>query len=186
MTSGSRKSEKDAQSKVTFEPLEPRVLLSAALPAVPMDIPAVEAQNLYAIDIEADIELNATANESLGNPTSGRGNYEILYEISVEENKQPPAQPAEIAEETAAKELVIVDTSISNFHIFLDEIILDNNYNRIFEVVTIDANRNGIDQIGDILSGYVKGGAVVHTGADDGQSEGDIDSLVGCEQFYGD
>ncbi|MHC4988439.1 MAG: LEPR-XLL domain-containing protein, partial [Planctomycetota bacterium] len=37
MKSNSRKTENNAQSPVMFEPLEPRVLLSAALPVAPMD-----------------------------------------------------------------------------------------------------------------------------------------------------
>ncbi|MHC4906296.1 MAG: DUF4347 domain-containing protein, partial [Planctomycetota bacterium] len=150
MKSNSRKTENNAQSPVMFEPLEPRVLLSAALPVAPMDNPVAEVQNLCAIDIDVNFETNALLNAPLSDFASDRVNSEIR----LEENNLSPEQSAEIAEQTAASELIIVDTSVTDFQRFLDEIILENNDNRIFEVVTIDTHRNGIDQISDILSGY--------------------------------
>jgi len=61
----SRKSETEAQVTVMFEPLEPRVLFSAGLPVVPMDIPVAEVQNHYAIDIDANIDVNIQSKADL-------------------------------------------------------------------------------------------------------------------------
>ena len=61
----SRKSETEAQVTVMFEPLEPRVLFSAALPVVPLDIPVAEVQNLCAIDIDANIDVNIQSKADL-------------------------------------------------------------------------------------------------------------------------
>ncbi|MHC4989054.1 MAG: DUF4347 domain-containing protein, partial [Planctomycetota bacterium] len=126
------------------------MLLSAALPVAPMDTPVAEVQNLCAIDIDVNFEINALLNAPLSDLASDRVNSEIRPE----ENNLSPEPSAEIAEQTAANELVIVDTSVTDFQQFLDEIISENNANRIFQVVTIDAGHNGIDQISDLLSGY--------------------------------
>jgi len=144
------KTESSFTSPIMFEPLEPRVLFSAALPVAAIDNLAAGPEYQCAIIYEANIEANVLLNESLNTSMQNRGDLEILLEA----NQHLPLQSIEIAKETSANELVIVDTSVSGFQNFLDEIISDDNDGRRFEVVTINSDRNGIEQISNILSGH--------------------------------
>ncbi|MEW8118199.1 MAG: Ig-like domain-containing protein [Candidatus Thiodiazotropha sp.] len=137
------------------EELEPRLLLSADLVGIAVDLTPNDAeQGVEKADIQA---------------------IEAALQVG------SPSQVGEHDSSTA--ELVIIDPATPDYQSLVDDLISQNGNGRSFEIVLLDTAGNGIEQINDILNAY-QGLDAVHIlshGSDGGVQLGDaylnLDSL---------
>ncbi|MEW8048125.1 MAG: DUF4347 domain-containing protein, partial [Candidatus Thiodiazotropha sp.] len=150
-----RRRPKKRSNALVCEELEPRLLLSADLVGIAVDLapndaePEVEKADVQAI--EAALQV--------GSPSQ------------VGEHDSPTV------------ELVIIDPATPDYQSLVDDLISQNGNGRSFEIVLLDTAGNGIEQISDILSAYQDLDAVhiLSHGSDGGIQLGDaylnLDSL---------
>jgi len=70
-------------------------------------------------------------------------------------SEQPSVQLVEVTTSSTAEqqtnEIVFVDTGVENYQSLVDDLVNNADSNRSFEVVLLDSERNGIEQISEIL-----------------------------------
>ncbi len=135
-----------SSKRLLLEELEPRLLLSADLSfgmAVP-DEPALEAsvlevRNNLAQDIESsEAVLDANASETQ------------TLRIVVPSDEFLSSMTAAVVTQT--HELVIVNLSTPDYEILVDDLVAERNDGRVFEVVMLDADRDGVEQVNALLA----------------------------------
>ncbi|MEW8228610.1 MAG: DUF4347 domain-containing protein, partial [Candidatus Thiodiazotropha endolucinida] len=137
------------------EELEPRLLLSADLAGIAVD--------LTPNDAEQEVE---------------KGDIQAI------EAALQVGSPSQVGEDDSSTvELVIIDPATPDYQSLVDDLIGQNGNGRSFEIVLLDSAGNGIEQINDILSAYQDLDAVhiLSHGSDGGVQLGDaylnLDSL---------
>ena len=140
-----------------LEELEPRQLFSGGLEGVLFDDPLAEPP----------IYLDIT------NETSGPGSA-LVAEF----------QSSESEGATERQELVFIDTDVENYQELLNDILAQDDSERNIEVILLDNQRDGIEQISEALAGYQNLDAVhlISHGSegsvDVGNTRLDSDSLI--------
>ena len=127
-------------SGVDVTTLESRVLLSATPLVVPADVQEVEAN----------------VDESVENVvTDGDSQTVEDKQVASETTDSSPSFETEIASQNlqvVERELVFVDSAAGNFQQLVDDLIASSDEKRSFEVILLDENRDGIEQITSHLS----------------------------------
>ncbi|MCP4125694.1 MAG: DUF4347 domain-containing protein, partial [Gammaproteobacteria bacterium] len=130
------------------EALEPRILFSADLFGGALDAP--DANDPLADQLDAAVSLleippqeqqTRQAEDSLEEPTSQTEQPDQLVDSST------TAEPQRT-------ELVLVDTATDNYQQLLDDLLTQTDANRHLEVVLLDSELSGIDQISETLLAY--------------------------------
>ena len=165
-----RKREYQANSVgILLEPLEPRLLLSGSWGAGVEASPAESQANTPGGLGQETVALHADA--SISDPQSWQqqrlqtiGRIDLLANASVLnafpagdalENADHGAATADPVTSTAAvmsQELVFVDTGIQNYAQLVDDIMANADDDRSIEVIMLDADRDGVDQISRALA----------------------------------
>ncbi|MCU7886615.1 MAG: DUF4347 domain-containing protein, partial [Candidatus Thiodiazotropha sp. (ex Lucinoma annulata)] len=139
-----------------FEELEPRLLLSADLAGIAVDL---------------------TPNDTDHQPDEN--DLQAIEEALQSEQALVEATDSEVT----SQELVIIDPSTPDYQSLVDDLISQNGNGRSFEIVLLDSAGDGIEQINDILDAYQDLDAVhiLSHGSDGGIQLGDaylnLDSL---------
>ena len=136
-----------------FEPLESRVLLSA-------DLAGVVAQT-------ALVEEQASAT--------------VVEELVIHQHEEPVAVPTLDLPATTQSdsilrhEIAFVDTGAKDYQLLVNDLLANQSDNKHIEVILLDSNRNGIDQITEVLAEYQNFDAVhiVSHGTDSAVKLGD-------------
>jgi len=115
---------KPASKQMLFEPMEPRLLLSGGLEGVL----ATEALSPSAA------VLNTPQLEQPATDTLAAGDVQAQEEIR--------------------NELVIVDTGVDNYQALVNDLLAGQDNTRRIDLFYLDSDRDGIEQISAILSGY--------------------------------
>ncbi|MCU7857934.1 MAG: DUF4347 domain-containing protein, partial [Candidatus Thiodiazotropha sp. (ex Lucinoma borealis)] len=110
-----------------FEELEPRLLLSADLVGIAVDLTPNDTDHQ---PDESDLQAIEQALQS----------EQALVEAT--------------ESEVTSQELVIIDPSTPDYQSLVDDLIGQSGDGRSFEIVLLDADSNGIEQISDTLSHY--------------------------------
>ena len=164
-----RNSRNKSSAGVCFEPLEPRLLLSGSWGAGVDASPAESQANAPGGFGQETVALHADA--GISDPQAWQqhrlqiiGRVDLLASAPVLnalpagealENADHSAAPAEPASSTVAvrtHELVFVDAGIQNYAQLVDDIMANADDDRSFEVIMLDADRNGVDQISRVLA----------------------------------
>ncbi|MES9910239.1 MAG: DUF4347 domain-containing protein, partial [Candidatus Thiodiazotropha sp.] len=150
-----RRRSKKRSNALICEELEPRLLLSADLVGIAVD--------LTPNDAEQEVE---------------KGDIQAI------EAALQVGSPSQVGEhDSPTVELVIIDPATPDYQSLVDDLISQNGNGRSFEIVLLDSTGNGIEQISDILSAYQDLDAVhiLSHGSDGGVQLGDaylnLDSL---------
>ncbi len=113
------------------EELEARLLFSADVPGVPVEVVAPPA------DSEGDAVHAAPLDESA-------------------------AETSEAAEHEVRHEIVFVDAGVEDHETLVQDLLERAGSDRRFEVVLLDSDRDGLDQIGEVLAGAGRTWDAVH------------------------
>lgn len=144
------------RNPLIFEELEPRLLLSADLAGIAVDLTPSDTDHQ---PDESDLQAIEQALQS----------EQALVEAT--------------ESEVTSQELVIIDPTTPDYQSLVDDLISQNGNGRSFEIVLLDSAGNGIEQIDDILNAYQDLDAVhiLSHGSDGGIQLGDaylnLDSL---------
>ncbi|WP_372738798.1 DUF4347 domain-containing protein, partial [Neptunomonas sp.] len=148
---------KQAYATPIFEGLEPRILLSADLPGLDVlthDSHAESESSVSSILSNAESEAarinservkadNTDEKNTLDNTNVADKSFvEDIFLVS------PDAPPA------LSYELAFIDSTVPDYQQLIDDLQLQSTDTRIIDVVILDANRSGIEQISDTLSSY--------------------------------
>ncbi|MBV2135387.1 MAG: tandem-95 repeat protein [Candidatus Thiodiazotropha sp. (ex Ctena orbiculata)] len=129
-------------NSLVCEELEPRLLLSADLVGVAVDlIPNDTGQ----ADDETDLQV-------------------------IEAALQTDTQTQSVLPDPTTRELVIIDPATPDYQSLLDDLISRDSGGRGFEVVLLDTDGNGIDQLSEILAEY-RGLDAIHLISHGGEGE---------------
>ncbi|MEE9493833.1 MAG: DUF4347 domain-containing protein, partial [Gammaproteobacteria bacterium] len=137
-----------------IEEMEPRILFSAGLEGIFFD-------------------SLSTDNESLA-----------LYQNKDENTLQPASAVSTRSVVSARQELVFVDTNTPDYQTLIDDLLANNDEDRTIQWVLLDSDKDGIQQISDVLANYQNLDAVhiISHGSDGsvqlGNSQLDLDSLI--------
>ncbi|WP_369160732.1 Ig-like domain-containing protein [Candidatus Thiodiazotropha sp. LNASS1] len=150
-----RRRSRNHSTALVCEELEPRLLLSADLAGIAVDLTPNDAeQGVEKADIQA---------------------IEAALQVG---------SPSQVGEhDSSTVELVIIDPATPDYQSLVDDLIGQNGNGRSFEIVLLDSAGNGIEQINDILNAYQDLDAVhiLSHGSDGGVQLGDaylnLDSL---------
>ncbi|HEY7168824.1 MAG TPA: DUF4347 domain-containing protein, partial [Candidatus Binatia bacterium] len=131
-------------SRIVFEALEPRFLMSAdpVLTPVPVVEPPATAPSPPAIVVSN--LAGESALEGIGSPPVEGSN-------SVPSEKNPSA---------ARKELAFVDQSVADYQQIVSDLLSQQDESRQLEVHLLDPTRDGIEQINDVLAGHSPADAI--------------------------
>ena len=147
-------------SPTLFEPLEPRVLLSATFTAAEMDAADDSLSALPVLECQIDSDMNNLLKDTCN----------IQYQTTLESEKS-----LDITEQSLIQELIIIDSSVSDYESIVDELLANQSEARIFTVHILDSEQDGILEISSILSNYENLSAIhVFSHGSSG--------LVGCTQ----
>ena len=154
---------------ICFEPLEPRLLLSGSWGAGVEASPAESQANTPGNRGQETVALHADAN--ISDPQAWQqqrlqtiGRVDLLANASVLnafpagealEETDHGAAPADLASSTAAvrsQELVFVDTGIQNYAQLVDDIMANADDDRSFEIIMLESDRDGVEQISRALA----------------------------------
>uniref|UniRef100_UPI003564FEE4 DUF4347 domain-containing protein n=1 Tax=Marinobacter sediminum TaxID=256323 RepID=UPI003564FEE4 len=141
-----------------IEALEPRVLFSADMFGGAVDSSATDDSLATLLDDTAAVLDKQTA--------------QLHKEQTDKARSEPLPEDDDItsglAEDSTPIELVFVDTDTPNYQQLVDDVLSASDDSRRFEVVLLDNDRNGIDQITATLQGYQGVGAIhlISHGAD--------------------
>jgi len=159
--SSSRRSKKAATAAklrdLLYEQLEERVLFDA-VPTGPVDPNAEELGNMdQANALRFDTSIYAEDVKTVSDAQSF--------------SREDTGSVADVS-----RELVIVDTSVENYQQLVDDILGEDDPAREMSVVTINGERDGIEQVSEILAGYSDLDAlhIVSHGSDIGVRLGDV------------
>ena len=109
-------------SRFILEELEPRQLFSAGI------------EGLLINELETPLATTINIDES-------------GEQISTQQNQVTKTSAAE----KQSHEIIFVDTGVDNYQELVDDLLSNTDSNRIFEVVLLNNNQNGIEQISDTL-----------------------------------
>ncbi|MCH8193366.1 MAG: DUF4347 domain-containing protein, partial [Planctomycetes bacterium] len=132
-----------------LEPLEPRLLMSAGPLSPALDPPPPELDNRYEAVYEADLLVDI-GDAPLDVLTADSASMAQVTEADPSEAAPPTAESAA----TTASELVFIDTGVEDYQRLIDDLASQSDARRRIDVVLLDANRDGISQIGAALAGY--------------------------------
>ncbi|MCP3671467.1 MAG: DUF4347 domain-containing protein, partial [Gammaproteobacteria bacterium] len=130
------------------EALEPRILFSADLFGGALDAP--DANDPLADQLDAAVSL-------LEIPPQAQQDNQI--DDSHEEPTSQTEQPDQLVNSSTTAqpqrtELVLVDTATDDYQQLVDDLLTQTDANRHLEVVLLDSERSGIDQISETLLAY--------------------------------
>ncbi|MCM8881758.1 MAG: tandem-95 repeat protein [Candidatus Thiodiazotropha sp.] len=136
------------RNPLIFEELEPRLLLSADLAGIAVDL---------------------TPNDTDHQPDEN--DLQAIEQALQSEQALVEATESEVT----CQELVIIDPATPDYQSLVDDLISQNGNGRSFEIVLLDSAGNGIEQIDDILNTYQDLDAVhiLSHGSDGGVQLGD-------------
>ena len=133
-----------------IESLEPRILLSADLPG--LDVPDFDPDDPLNADVDQILARAYEAFEAAAEKNSG-DSIEPAQELPVVEPVDEPdvALPSHEASEDVRHELIIVDPKIPDYEKLLTDVSAVGGDNVRLDVVLIDPQRNGVEQITQLL-----------------------------------
>jgi len=114
------------ETRPILEELEPRQLFSGGIEGVLLADPLAESATH--LDITEESDAGAV----------------IIADI----------QSSESAADTVRQELVFIDTDVDNYQELLNDILAQGDSERNIQVVILDNQRDGIEQISEVLAGY--------------------------------
>ena len=155
---------------ICFEPLEPRLLLSgtwgAGVDASPADsqanTPGGSGQDTAVLHADSGIsDLQVLQQHRL--QTIGRidllANAPVLNAFPAGESLEnadhgaATADPASSLTADRSQEIIFVDSGIQNYAQLVDDILANADDDRSLEVIVLDADRDGVGQISQVLAG---------------------------------
>ena len=146
---------------ILLEPLEPRLLLSGSWGAGVEASPAESQANTHGNRGQETVALHADAN--ISDPQAWQqqrlqtiGRIDLLANAPVLK-AFPAGEAIESADHGAAtadrtQELIFVDAGIQNYAQLVDDIMANTDDNRSFEVIILEADRDGVEQISRVLA----------------------------------
>ncbi|MFT6987365.1 MAG: hypothetical protein ACJAT7_003220 [Psychromonas sp.] len=139
---------KHIHATVTFEELEPRMLLSADLPDIDLLVDDSYIESEISVDdilaeLEAEINRIDAQLFQLDN--------DIIDDMEQIDNPGILLLSAE-QPQNVRYELVIIDASVPDYLFLLDSLQSQAGENSIIDVQILDADRNGIEQLSEILA----------------------------------
>ncbi len=109
-----------------LEELEPRQLFSGGIEGVLLDDPLAESATYLDITKESDAGSSLVAD----------------------------IQSSESATDTKRREIVFIDTDVDSYQELLNDILAQDDGDRNLQVIVLDNQRDGIEQISETLAGY--------------------------------
>ncbi len=150
-----------AASGICFEPLEPRLLLSGSWGSG-AEAPTADTQSTPGSEIApagADFHLDrghadAAANQDSGPVIDLLAQAPALNAYQADAEAIEPTSPIETSSpETATqRELVFVDAGIRDYNRLVDDLLSTTAEDTDFEVIVLDAKRDGVAQISEALA----------------------------------
>jgi hypothetical protein len=134
------------RSKPVLEALEPRLLFSADAFGAAIDPLSGDDPLQATLDESRDA---ATANGAENDPAATAATVEPR-ELGDDEYRTLTGGHAP----TLRSELIIVDPATPDYQTLIDGLLAQEDDSRQLEVVMLDADRDGVAQIGDILAGF--------------------------------
>ena len=142
-----RKKQKKRQKKrlaPIIEALEPRVLFSADMFGGAVDSPGTDDSLATLLDDTAVALQQQT--------TQLQQTESKLSEPLPEDDDENVISP--LTEGSTRLELVFIDSATPDYQVLLDDLLVQSGANRQIDVVMLDADRDGIEQITETLQGY--------------------------------
>ncbi len=115
-----------SSSEFILEELEPRQLLSAGLEGV-IDTQLTSAVSVAYLDVDSSQQFRQTSQADASEEQAG---------------------------EQLSNEIAVIDSTVDGYQAFIDDIYSQSASNRHIEVVVLDSQRDGIEQISSILQQY--------------------------------
>ena len=147
---------KQKRQAPVIESLEPRILLSADLPG--LDVPDLDPNDPLDADVESTLaqaleafEAKAAIAEAAAAQTESDAEPVEEPELLLPSSELPDDVP---------RELIIVDPSVPNYELLLADVSATGGEDTRLDVVLIDPQRSGIDQISEILASRSGLGAI--------------------------
>ncbi len=142
---------KQKRQAPVIESLEPRILLSADLPG--LDVPDFDPDDPLNADVDQILARAYEAFEAAAEKSSG-DSIEPVQELPVVGPVDEPdvALPSDEASEDVRHELIIVDPSVPDYEILLAGVNATGGEDTRLDVVMLDPQRSGIEQISEILA----------------------------------
>ncbi|MGB5764798.1 MAG: DUF4347 domain-containing protein, partial [Sedimenticolaceae bacterium] len=144
--------QKQKRKPVVIESLEPRIMMSADLPGLDtLDIAPDDP-----LDVDLDLIL-AQAEEAFLSASNDvdAGGAESAREVEAVVPAEEPnvlLPSSELSFEDARRELIIVDPSVPDYEVLLADVNAVGSEDTRLEVVLLDPQRSGVDQISEILA----------------------------------
>ncbi|MBT8429114.1 MAG: DUF4347 domain-containing protein, partial [Gammaproteobacteria bacterium] len=134
-----------------IESLEPRILLSADLPG--LDVPDFDPDDPLNADVDQILAQAYEAFEAAAKQSSDDP-IEPVRELPIIDPVDEPdvALPSNEASEDVRHELIIVDPSVPDYEILLAGVNATGGEDTRLDVVMLDPQRSGIEQISEILA----------------------------------
>ena len=135
------------QSAAVIESLEARTLFSADIFGGALDGPA------------NDDGYDATINDALENwdfteGESPQTSTSDSSKSSDSQSEEPAAPLPDTSSDEKSHELVVVDTATPDYQQFIDDILAQSGDSRQIEVVLLDSERDGLEQLSSLLASY--------------------------------
>ncbi len=146
------KQKKNKRSAAIIEALEPRVLFSADVLGGVIDSPTTEDPLANLLDDAVTVLERQSAHTQ--NEQNDSSDSQPLPEDQAEGVIAP------LSAEPVSKELVLIDSNTPDYQQLLDDLLAQAEDSRQLDVLLLDANREGISQISDILVDYTNLDAV--------------------------
>jgi hypothetical protein len=129
-----------------IEALEPRILLSADLPG--LDTLATHSDDLHAVDVD---QVLADANAAF---TVTESDPQLASDPDLDDEAPDAELNAVEPVESVRQELVIVDPSVPEYETLLADVKRTAGDNRELDVVMLDPQQSGVEQITRLLFQY--------------------------------
>ncbi|NND98464.1 MAG: DUF4347 domain-containing protein, partial [Pirellulaceae bacterium] len=114
------------------------------------DHPARSSKSLILNDLEPRVLFSATPIDPAMIPGADELSATVVEVEPAEDSGQDQQLAASSATEQSSSEIIVIDSSLPDLQQFLDDL---HQSDRDRDVFVLDANRDGVDQITEILSG---------------------------------
>ncbi|MDP6057849.1 MAG: DUF4347 domain-containing protein [Pirellulaceae bacterium] len=134
--------------------LEDRVMLSASpvgAELVGIDVP-LDAQDDGAVAIADQVAVDGQSSQDAADSAT-RDRWAVAAGTRLKDQQSDGFATSEEARQLR-RELVVIDTSADDYQQLVDDLLEQESDSREFEVFILDADRDGIEQISELLEGY--------------------------------
>jgi hypothetical protein len=137
--------------------LEDRVMLSASpvgAELVGIDVP-VDAQDDGAVAIADQVAVDGQGSQDAADSaTRDRWTVDAVVAGTRLKDQQSDGFATSEDAQQLRRELVVIDSSVDNYQQLVDDIVAQQSDSLQFEVFLLDADRDGVEQISDLLTAY--------------------------------